>query len=170
MASKITKKRIAEYWFNIVDEAGLSVDFSEATRRCWRCGVEASLERCHIIPDSLGGTDSVHNLVLLCERCHIENPNVEDQEIMWDWLKAYGTPFYDTFWLNEGFEEYELIYGKSLKDEFRERHIGDYKVFNDFISEAFNGASYHFGHPNFNRATIAGVLRMALKKYDNSLE
>ena len=59
---------------------------------------EKNLQRCHIIPNSLGGKDEASNLVLLCKRCHADGPNVEDPEIMWDWIRAYGVPFYDTFW------------------------------------------------------------------------
>ncbi|MEG6523623.1 HNH endonuclease [Desulfotomaculum sp. 1211_IL3151] len=91
-------EEIVDYWFSIVDKCDLSVDAAEAYERCWRCGCEKSLERCHIIPEPLGGGDKPSNLVLLCHRCHLENPNVSDPEIMWDWLRADGTSFYDTFW------------------------------------------------------------------------
>lgn len=94
---KTTKKEIVDYWASKQEEVGLSVDWSEAHERCWRCGYKKPLERCHIIPDSLGGKDEPENLVLLCKRCHIEAPNVEDKNFMWDWIRAYGTPFYDTF-------------------------------------------------------------------------
>lgn len=35
---KTTKKQIVNYWVQHVDESDLSVDFSEAEERCWRCG------------------------------------------------------------------------------------------------------------------------------------
>lgn len=163
-----TKKgEIADYWFNIVDESGLSVDASEAIERCWRCGYKARLERCHIIPKSLGGSDSANNLVLLCKRCHIENPNINDPEIMWDWIRAYGTPFYDTFWVIEGMKEYEFIYGKSFEDEIKDREVFKWKV-DEILAEVFKKTSIHYGHPHLNRATLAGIIRMALKQYDNN--
>ena len=86
------------YWARHTDESGLSVDFAEAHERCWRCGCRRRLERCHIVPDSLGGEDIPSNFVILCKRCHLDNPNVADPEIMWDWLRAYSVPLYDTFW------------------------------------------------------------------------
>jgi len=62
-----TKKRdIVDYWSKIKDECLLSVDWSEAETRCWRCGYQKRLQRCHIIPNSLGGKDTPSNLVLLC--------------------------------------------------------------------------------------------------------
>ncbi|QII47414.1 HNH endonuclease [Bacillus paralicheniformis] len=166
---RTTKEQVADYWFEIVDECGLSVDASEATERCWRCGYKARLERCHIVPESLGGGDSADNLVLLCKRCHIENPNVSDPEIMWDWIRAYGTPFYDTFWVIEGFKEYEFIYGKSFDEEVRERNIKNPEEIKRLINEEFERSSFHFGHPYFNRATLAGLIRTVLKKYDKDV-
>lgn len=74
----------AEYWSQRIDETELSVDWSEAETHCWRCGCERHLQRCHIIPDALGGEDTPGNIVLLCKRCHAEGPNVRDPEIMWD--------------------------------------------------------------------------------------
>lgn len=50
---KTKKQEIADYWFSRKNESGLSVDESEACERCWRCGCEATLERCHIIANSL---------------------------------------------------------------------------------------------------------------------
>lgn len=165
-------KEIVDYWFKIVDESGLSVDASEANERCWRCGYKTPLERCHIIPSSLGGPDTADNLVLLCRRCHIENPNVNDPKIMWDWIRAYGTPFYDTFWTLESYKEYEFIYGKSFEEELKERTIEDIAKFKEIYVQKQKGVSYHYGHPHLNKATLAGVLRMTLEEYDrlSSLE
>lgn len=160
-----SKKEIVDYWFSIVDECGLSVDAAEAHERCWRCGCERALERCHIIPASLGGEDKASNLILLCHRCHLENPNVADPDIMWDWLRAYGTPFYDTFWVKQGIKEYEFIYHKSLKEEFEERNIDDFEKFNKIVEEQIQQTTFHYGHPYLNSATFAGVLRISLKKY-----
>lgn len=63
---KTTKKEIIDYWAVRQDECELSVDWAEAHERCWRCGYKKTLDRCHIIPDSLGGKDEPKNLVLLC--------------------------------------------------------------------------------------------------------
>ena len=95
---KTTIAQAVDYWSKRIDECVLSVDWSEAHTHCWRYGCEKNLERCHIIPDSLGGEDAPHNIVLLCKRCHADGPNVTDAEIMWDWIRAYSVPFYETFW------------------------------------------------------------------------
>ena len=57
-----TKKQIVNYWASRVDESDLGVDWCDALDRCWRCAIETKrLERCHIIPKSLGGSDDKSN-------------------------------------------------------------------------------------------------------------
>lgn len=163
---KTSKEEIYEYWFSRIDESDLSVDASEALERCWRCGSKRSLERCHIIPRSLGGEDIPSNYVLLCKRCHLENPNVYDSESMWDWLRAYKEHHYNTFWINRGMEEYERIYKSKFKD--------DIAIFNQYLTEKEakefleedmdNYATNHFGQAYLNPATIAGLMRILIKK------
>jgi hypothetical protein len=54
--------------------------------RIWQVWGEASLQRCHLVPDALGGPDTPENLVLLCARCHAEAPDVADSEYMLSWI------------------------------------------------------------------------------------
>lgn len=163
---KTSKKDIVEYWEEKIDECGLSVDWSEAKERCWRCGYEKRLQRCHIIPDSLGGKDEPSNLVLLCERCHIDAPNVESTTFMWDWIKANGTSFYDTFWNIRAQKEYEFIYKKTFIDELKERDIISPRDFEIFWNLPIGRSVNHFAHPWKNDSTNAGLLRMRLEEYD----
>lgn len=163
---KTTKQEIIDYWETKQDECGLSVDWSEAHERCWRCGYKKPLERCHIIPDSLGGKDEAKNLVLLCKRCHIEAPNVEDKNFMWDWIRAYGTSFYDTFWKIKAQEEYKFIYKKSFIQELKDRDILSDSDFRRFWNTDIGKTSIHYGHPWYNTSTDAGVLKMRLDAYD----
>lgn len=167
-AIKTKIPEIVNYWARRQDESSLSVDFSEAHERCWRCGCKRRLHRCHIVPYSLGGPDEPSNFVLLCARCHMENPNVADPHIMWDWLKAYKEIFYDMFWFNRGMQEYEKIYACSFREELKKRKMTDGTVIDHMIGDKMKQASYHFGDPHFNAATIAGILRMALKEYDRN--
>ena len=169
---KTSIQEIVDYWTGIQDECGLSVDWAEAHERCWRCGCKKHLQRCHIIPDSIGGKDEPSNLVLLCKRCHADGPNVEDPEIMWDWIRAYGVPFYDTFWTIVGRKEYEFIYGRSFEKDLRKilesakKELDEEKVldmFKEKFSNAMNRTGMHFGQPYFNTATVAGIYRMLLK-------
>lgn len=166
---RTTIPEIVDYWAGYASESGLSVDFAEAHERCWRCGCRRSLERCHIVPDSLGGEDTPSNFVILCKRCHLDNPNVADPEVMWDWLRAYSVPFYDTFWGTYGMEEYKKIYGRSFAEELQARGIlPDDPEFGTILDQQRERVSYHFGDPHLNLATLAGIFRMALKAYDAS--
>lgn len=163
---------IVQYWSKNIDESELSIDWLNADTHCWRCGRERKLERCHIIPNSLGGEDSPHNLVLLCKQCHEECPNVTDPEIMWDWLKAYKVPIYRTFGSILGKREYQFIYGKDFEQELTDMlsrsnlTLSDeiYNEINSRIANAIRETENHFGQPYLNAATIAGVYRMVLKE------
>lgn len=165
---KTTKEQIVDYWAHHEQECGLSVDFAEAHELCWRCGCRRNLQRCHIVPDSLGGEDIPSNFVLLCSRCHLDNPNVADAEIMWDWLRAYAVPYYGTFWDIHGIKEYERIYGISFHEELAVRKITEteQEEVMQILKEMAAKATYHFGDPHLNLATQAGLYRMAIKEYD----
>ena len=81
---RTTIPEIVDYWAKHTGECGLSVDFAEAHEQCWRCDCQRSLERCHIVPTSLGGEDTPSNFVILCKRCHLETP-------MWRIRRSCGT-------------------------------------------------------------------------------
>ena len=171
-AIKTKIEEIVDYWAEHEDECGLSVDWEEAAERYWRCGCEKNLERCHIVPDSIGGKDEPSNLVLLCKRCHADGPNVDDPEIMWDWIRAYGVPFYDTFWSILGRREYKFIYGHSIYDELKyivEESANEWnqdtymEIWKEKFQCAIERTGLHFGQPYLNTATMAGIYRMMLK-------
>ena len=165
---KTTIEEIVDYWSEYENESELSVDFDEANKRCWRCGHKRKLERCHIVPASRGGEDTPSNLVLLCKDCHKENPNVTDSEIMWDWLRAYAVPFYNTFWYEMGLAEYERIYGIKIIDEINRRNMSleDIEEIKGMMKDISSKTTYHFGSGHLNPATVAGAYRMLLKEYD----
>ena len=58
--------------------------------QCWGCMRErsswSSLERCHIIPKSSNGPDNAANLILMCRRCHVDSPTINDPNALWLWL------------------------------------------------------------------------------------
>lgn len=170
---KTTIQQAIDYWSEFVYEDDMSVDWSEADIRCWRCGCQKHLERCHIVPDALGGKDCPENIVLLCKRCHAEGPNVTDPEIMWDWIKAYKVPLYGTFWGIKGMKEYEFVYKRKVTEELKHILIqanikqGSEEFQKEWqfgMDSVMKEASIHFGQPYFNTATIAGMYRMMLKR------
>lgn len=166
-SNRTSVSAIVDYWAARVDECDLSVDWSEAEEYCWRCGSPKDLTRCHIVPHSLGGKDEPSNFVLLCRACHEENPNVADPEIMWDWLMAYKSAFYNTFWQDEGLREYKFLYKRTMDEDlgFLAQNGVDtsFEALKPVISEAVNNSMRHFGQACPNKATAAGMYRMMIK-------
>jgi hypothetical protein len=48
--------------------------------------VKNRLQKCHIIPQSLGGTDEPDNLVCLCGMCHKLSPDTSNPATFWRWF------------------------------------------------------------------------------------
>ena len=159
---KTKNSEIIDYWETRIDECEISVDFSEAHERCWRCGYKSVLHRCHIIPHSLGGEDHPNNLVLLCKRCHVEAPNIKDAEFFWDWLKAQETNLYGTYWTIRGFVEYEHIYKEDIILSLMSKKVS-LEEFKAFLGENIRSTAIHFGEGRINPSTIAGLMRLYLK-------
>lgn len=150
-------KDIVEYWAAKTNECGLGVDWAEAHYRCWRCGYKSSLQRCHIIPHSLGGLDHPSNLVLLCVRCHREAPNHSNPKYMWIWLRATCASFYDTYWIQRGLKEFETMFKRKPFSTFNQDKIDFDKVF-EMIGIEMKNTIIHFGEGRLNPSTIACVI------------
>lgn len=62
--------------------------------------VKHELQRAHIVPDSLGGSDSPQNLFCLCERCHRDSPDTIYPKEFFKWVyqrRKDGTLKYRTY-------------------------------------------------------------------------
>ena len=44
------------------------------------------IERCHIVPEMLGGSPEPDNLFLLCKKCHKESPDTRNREAFFRWV------------------------------------------------------------------------------------
>ena len=102
---------IAEYWMNNWKEYTFTPAIDIGEPSCFGCGIfdngwdynpdskkrdtwqkcwestKGKLERAHIIPHSLDGSNDVSNYVLLCKKCHSSAPNVKDREYFLSWVK-----------------------------------------------------------------------------------
>jgi len=171
-AIKTSIEDIVEYWESRADETELSVDFSEAKILCWRCAQERKLQRCHIVPESLGGADEPSNLVLLCGQCHAEAPNVDDPTFMWDWLRVHATSFYGMYWYERGLREYEFIYKRKAFENMNDIQE-NYVQFTAALKKYFRKSSIHWGQGRANPSTLAWVIRQAeleMKENDHNLK
>lgn len=121
---------IADYWISVIpyDELDLNFDWSDCHFVCWNCGEDKSkkdvngkksqpkLERCHIVPNALGGKDEPSNYVLLCADCHRESPDHIDPKYMWEWILSNknNLTLYNTYKYNLADELYIKRKGKSF--------------------------------------------------------
>jgi 5-methylcytosine-specific restriction endonuclease McrA len=71
-----SKKKIWDYWFNILlkDKPNYAYCYDEIS--CFACAKTSGLERCHIVAHIDGGDECVSNLHLLCASCHSDTEGV----------------------------------------------------------------------------------------------
>lgn len=55
-------------------------------RRAWND--YESLQRCHIVAKSLGGTDDPENIFLMCKKCHDRAPATTSRELFLRWVSS----------------------------------------------------------------------------------
>ncbi|SEQ69747.1 hypothetical protein SAMN05216188_104353 [Lentzea xinjiangensis] len=161
----VSNRQIVDHWAQ--HASGVAVDWDQAHERCWRCGYRAELEKCPIVPESLGGTDTVDNLVLLCGRCGREAPVHQDPGYLWRWLRATSVSSHDTYWTLRGWEEFEVIFGRKPLECFKEAEV-DHRSLNAecraLAADEFAKTVIHFGEGRLNPSTIACVIAEIEKK------
>ena len=147
-------KRIVEWACKNIDECGLACDLGDyptapslKRRPCWRCGLKKAVERCHIIPHSLGGSNHPSNYVLLCKICHTQAPDLNDKEFMFKWIAKTKR-----CWLTTPMKLYKEWTGVDFQTEIEK--IGLAANNNDEVLKVFkhifkniakNKTSYHPG-------------------------
>ncbi|PLR72995.1 hypothetical protein CYJ37_11425 [Bacillus sp. UMB0728] len=52
-------------------------------------GTAGKLERCHIVPKSLGGSYEPSNLFLMCHNCHLKAPNILNGNMFLKWVSIH---------------------------------------------------------------------------------
>ena len=122
----------------------------------------ARLQRCHLVPRSLGGSDDPSNVVMLCVECHDLAPDLANRETMLDWMAKQD-------WLTRSSAKFkaawESIIGQDTCD------VGQFGA--DYSSDAFwewnqdrigIHFSQRFGGPEFSLTTVLG----AWKEYRSS--
>jgi hypothetical protein len=91
-----SKKSIYQYWHfqegrqtlleHNIELENQSDIFGESKIDCFACGDILKIQRCHIIAKTMGGSDDVSNLHLLCTKCHVES-EFNPGHGYWIWLK-----------------------------------------------------------------------------------
>lgn len=71
----------------IFDKKRYENDLENNIGAIWNYSESKSLlNRCHIKPRSIGGSDNPFNLFLLCEECHIEAPDTTNPQNFLSWV------------------------------------------------------------------------------------
>ena len=171
---KTTRHSISLFWSfhnpQVIQEYCIKgFDDLPLTQYCWRCGYETKrTQRCHIIPNSLGGADEPSNYVLLCADCHWEAPNVKDKDFMFYWIRATRPDLFEIEPVQG--HVFELIFNRKPFSIFENSSDEKFKKkLNEFIrvtlgeptkkkdwpqwirrlhnktSKIFDQTSYHFG-------------------------
>ena len=160
-------KECWEFHSDYVSELDVAVDwgsFDSEWQRCWSCGHDTNkLQRCHIIPKSLGGEDKPHNLVPLCSLCHDMAPDVNDKEEIFCWIKKQQNPAsglgLGRFWHTKDL----VVENADLAPNF------DFEVFSSCLEEFYANISSHYTQsnsgPKIKESTREWVLSKAFEEY-----
>jgi heterodisulfide reductase subunit C len=165
--NKTTITTIANYWKdnNQIDECRLNFDWDECEHHCWNCGLDAKsktdprkirLDRCHIIPHSLGGLDIADNYVLLCKECHSNAPNCTDKNKIWEWIisNKKRISLSGTYKIENAL----ILFKKRRKYSFLTifNKIQDIDLVNEIVKEQSKTIQTHFN--KFNEETYYALL------------
>lgn len=171
MTKKQCPKWIKECWeshSDTVSELDVAVDWGELEsewNRCWCCGHQTSrLQKCHIIPSSLGGTNLVANLIPLCALCHDESPDVNDPLEMFQWIKQQQNPLSGL-----GLGRYWHLHGLFAKHFQGNAENFNHKKFQQCLKEAYGQTSFHGSQSGagikMKRATREWAFKTAITAY-----
>jgi hypothetical protein len=174
---------IVDYWESRVDEGDIGIDWADSPeRRCWRCAklckskTANRIERCHIIPHSLKGSNEPCNFVLLCKHCHKEAPNINCKDAMWLWIKQTSVPYYNTWLEIRTNRDYKEIFGSCFNEDMLKvckkklgglscDEIKSFKlVLEDEYKKNLKEVSVHWGQTYFNYSTRAFLYHRVLEK------
>jgi hypothetical protein len=123
------RAKIFDYWKDHLDRLGFFIDWGEPG--CWACGFHYGtkydvkrgdmgwdrilqcwnnipLQRCHIIPRSLGGTDHASNLFLMCRECHDLAPNTNVPEIFLEWARGQNSDVRESYKIQDALESFGI--------------------------------------------------------------
>jgi 5-methylcytosine-specific restriction endonuclease McrA len=118
------------HWKDRLVDMGIFIDWGEPS--CWTCGFhygskydikssDASwskilngweripLQRCHIVPRSLGGMDESSNLFLMCRECHDLQPNTALPEIFLEWACTQNWMRRETAKIEEALRSFAIV-------------------------------------------------------------
>lgn len=185
-----SKSQIFDYWKDHLFDNGLSIDFGEPS--CWVCGFhydgkydikrpnaswetilrrweKIPLQRCHIIPRSLDGSDSVENLFLMCRECHDTAPNTNIREIFFEWARAQNWLKREQYKFNQALEAFSVA-KRDHRQFIKTMNSPAFKMWSE------HKTGYHWPQSNYaprssrlTPATMVGLIVYFLRQEKESL-
>lgn len=160
-----------DYHSQSVSELDVAVDWGAwetEQQRCWCCGHESRLQKCHIIPKSLGGCLNPANIVPLCAQCHDESPDVADQGEMFRWIASQQNPVSGL-----GLGRYWHLHGLIASFERQLSKSVDWPIMYRCIAEAYEQSSCHCSQsnagPKFKKSTREWIVQTAFNLYSTKV-
>lgn len=178
------KSQIFGYWKERLGEHGFLIDWGEPS--CWVCGYRYGtkydikrpdadwseifkrwdaipLQRCHIIPRALGGTNDCANLFLMCRECHDRAPNTSIAGVFFEWALAQSHYSREFARYSEAFESFG--FDQSRQKEFARLLNSD--KFRAWIKDKY---SLHWPQSGYastsSRLTPATLVGLAFKYWE----
>lgn len=154
-----TKQAIIDEQQKHISELDMGCDWDEAHLRCWCCGKKGELQRCHMTPASLGGSDNPGNFLLMCAGCHAESPDVS-KEVMLAWLKREHSQLHGDRFIRRAWREFNTVF------EIDEESIDDESASGrpeEIRQKLLNLVSAHFG-AGVSHGTKVWMIQETLKE------
>ena len=129
---------------------------------CYACGSPKHLNKCHVVPNSCGGSSSdPANLFLMCSSCHQDNPDTVYPDMFWNFVRN-REPFVNS--------AISAIY-KLISDLKAEATPDELKIFDKFSSlsrqdvfDLYSGIDYMESSTTLNnQTTIATTISLLWK-------
>jgi hypothetical protein len=109
------------------------------------------IERCHVVPRALGGSNDPANFVLLCKHCHLENPNVDNEVSYFKWLQSHKSRI-------EILSDEIQHLAKGMIDRNKLNKALSIARLDEIIPKGVDIADYSVNHQGVNFSTIISVL------------
>lgn len=179
-----TKWAIVQYWASTPDDAGRNIfapHFSLDEPCCFTCGwfserwkggrsikkawERARLERAHITPAGVGGSDEADNIILMCTPCHEESPDWFNPWEMAIWIsKRADRPSAEMEQVNDWIDAInDVPQFREMLGEMATREEGVEAVL-AAMRKSLAGAVVHGGGVGLRRATMSAIARRTVQE------
>jgi hypothetical protein len=143
------------FWWGRHDVGSSAATWSECVK-AWKA---APLQRCHIVPSSLGGTDDPSNIFLMCAECHDLAPCTSVPDVFFKWVEKQSFYNRESAIFKRSLEDF----GIDIEDESVMRELVDLMQSQAFLDWSKDKIGIHraqgppFG-PRVTRASYIGIL------------